>query len=76
MRENEKTAAHKAWAEEVVRNHPELNKDNIDKILKEEVGKVFVNVLEHAGVYKRDEEGRNAFEKFMKKVQEDCNGIN
>ena len=75
MDKNEKTAPHKTWAEEVIRNHPELNKDNIDEILKEEVGKVFVNVLEHAGVYKRDEQGRKAFDRFIKKVQEDCNGI-
>lgn len=68
MSENEKTAAHKVWAEEVRRNHPKLNKDNIDKILKEEVGKVFVNVLEHAGVYKRDEHGKNAFDKFMNQI--------
>ena len=68
MSQNEKTAAHKVWAEEVVRNHPELNKDNIDKILKEEVGKVFVNVLEHAGVYKRDEQGKVAFNKFINQI--------
>ena len=75
MSKNEKTAAHKTWAEEVVKNHPEIDKSNIDGILKQEVGKVFVNVLEHAGVYKRDEQGRAAFDKFIKKVQEDCNGI-
>ena len=75
MSKNEKTATHKEWAEEVVRNHPEIDKSNIDGILKQEVGKVFVNVLEHAGVYKRDEQGRAAFDKFIKKVQEDDNGI-
>ncbi len=68
MSKNEKTSAHKAWAEDVVKNHPELNKDNIDKILKKEVGKVFINVLEHAGVYKRDEEGRSALDKFMNQI--------
>ena len=68
MSKTEKTIAHKIWAEEVVRNHPELNKKNIDKILKEEVGKVFVNVLEHAGVYKRDEKGKAAFDKFMNQI--------
>ena len=76
MSGNEKTAAHKEWAEEVVKNHPEIDKTNVDDILKQEVGKVFVNVLEHAGVYKRDEQGRAAFDKFMRKVQEDINGIN
>ena len=75
MNKNEKTSAHKKWAEEVVKNHPEINRTNVDEILKQEVGKVFVNVLEHAGVYKRDKQGRKAFDKFIKKVQEDCNGI-
>ena len=69
MSKDEKTASHKEWAEEVVKNHPEINADNIDEILKEEVGKVFVNVLEHAGVYKRDEKGRRAFEKFINQIQ-------
>ena len=68
MSENEKTVAHKEWAEEVVKNHPEINSSNVDEILKEEVGKVFINVLEHAGVYKRDEQGRKAFDKFMKQI--------
>ena len=42
-----------------------LNADNVDAILKEEVGKVFVTVLEHAGVYKRDEKGKADFDKFI-----------
>ena len=65
MSKNEKTIAHKQWAEEVMRNYPDINKSNIDEILKLETGKVFVKVLEHAGVYKRDEKGRDAFDKFV-----------
>ena len=68
MSENEKTSAHKEWAEEVVKNHPEINSSNVDEILKKEVGKVFINVLEHAGVYKRDEQGRKAVDKFMNQI--------
>ncbi len=68
MATNEKTSAHKEWAEEVVKNHPEINSDNIEEILRQEVGKVFVTVLEHAGVYKRDEQGRKAFDKFMQSL--------
>ena len=34
-------------------------------ILKEEIGEVFVKVLEDAGVYKCTEEGRKAFERFI-----------
>ena len=39
----------------------ELNND----ILKEEIGQVFVKVLEDAGVYKYNEEGRKAFDRFI-----------
>ena len=35
-------------------------------ILKEEIGKVFVGVLEDAGVYKCTKEGREAFARFLK----------
>ena len=62
---DDKTKSHAVWAKEVMRSHPEINEDNVDDILKEEVGKVFVKVLEHAGVYKRTEEGMAAFDRFM-----------
>lgn len=35
------------------------------EILQEEVGQVFVHVLEDAGVYKCTEEGREAFKRFL-----------
>ncbi|MGN0164404.1 MAG: galactose-1-phosphate uridylyltransferase, partial [Candidatus Ornithomonoglobus sp.] len=63
---DEKTASHAEWAKNtVIPGHPEINKDNVMDILKEEVGKVFVTVLEHAGVYKRDEAGMAAFDRFV-----------
>lgn len=60
-----RTAAHAEWAKKVVAEHSELNADNVREILRKEVGKVFVTVLEHAGVYKRDESGMKAFDRFM-----------
>ena len=56
---------HADWVDEFLPRHPELNSKNVMDILKEEVGKVFVGVLEDAGVYKCTEEGRSAFAKFM-----------
>lgn len=35
------------------------------EILQDEVGHVFANVLEDAGVYKRTEAGREAFGRFI-----------
>ena len=37
-----------------------------NEILKEEVGLKFQEVLSHAGVFKRDEKGLEAFDKFIK----------
>ena len=41
-----------------------MSAENIDGILKSEIGKVFCKVLEHAGVYKRDEAGQRALDRF------------
>ena len=68
MQADDKTKAHEEWAKEVIKNHPEINADNVMDVLKEEVGKVFVNVLEHAGVYKRDDKGFEAFDRFVNQI--------
>lgn len=65
----ESLSSHKAWAQEVVAKHPELNADNIDGILQEEIGLVFSRVLEHAGVFGRNEDGRKAFLRFTESVK-------
>ena len=39
--------------------------ENIDKIIEQEIGLVFMEVLEDAGVYKRTEEGQQAFDRFV-----------
>ena len=50
-------------------NGSDITNENIDSIIKGEVGKVFVKVLEHAGVYKCDEDGRKAFRRFTDSVK-------
>ena len=55
---------HRAWVESF-RNHYDFTKENVMDILKQEVGKVFVHVLEDAGVYKCTTEGRLAFKRFL-----------
>ena len=52
------------WADQLKAEHPELTEKSVDNIVFEAVGKVFARVLEDAGVFKRDEEGRAAFERF------------
>jgi len=41
------------------------DEDNVMDIIHTEIGKVFSEVLEDAGVYKRTEEGQKAFMKFV-----------
>ncbi len=57
---------HAEWVAEFLPSYPEINGENIDEILRQEIGKVFVQVLEDACVYKCTPEGREAFLKFVK----------
>lgn len=68
MNNNVKTASHKEWAEGIKNTYHGLNNESVDGIIKQEIGKVFVNVLEHAGVYKRDAQGMKAFDKFIGQI--------
>lgn len=60
-----KISSHSKWAKEILLKYPDFSADNADKILKYEVGAVFEKVLLDAGVFKRNEEGRSAFERFI-----------
>ena len=65
VRSCEALEKHADWVEKILPQHPELNRDNVMDILKEEIGQVFVKVLEDAGVYKCTKEGREAFARFL-----------
>ena len=62
---NEDISKHASWAEEIKNKYKDLNKENIDSILKNEVGLIFKEVLEDCGVYKCNENGRKGFLKFF-----------
>lgn len=59
---------HADWVEEFLPNYTDINESTIMDILKAEVGKVFVHVLEDAGVYKCTAEGRTAFHRFIDRL--------
>lgn len=67
LRADPLTASHAEWAERIMQEN-EITADNITDILQREVGLVFAQVLEHAGVYKRTEEGKKAFLRFAESV--------
>ncbi len=65
---DEALCKHADWAKEILQKHS-INKNNIDEIIEDEIGLVFAKVLEHAGVYKRNAEGKKAFLKFIESVK-------
>ena len=65
IEEEESLRKHVDWVEQFVPKYKEINKENVMDILKEEIGQVFVKVLEDAGVYKCTEKGRKQFERFI-----------
>ena len=67
LRQNETMAAHADWAEEWLSKY-EITDSNIHSIVQKEIGIVFTKVLEDAGVYKRTEEGKAAFKRFVKSL--------
>ena len=55
---------HADWAEKFCTER-DVNADNVHEVIRDEIGKVFAKVLEHAGVYKRTPEGETAFDRFV-----------
>lgn len=64
---NEIADCHKDWADEI-KKRTDITADAVHNIVQEEVGHVFVRVLEDAGVYKRDEKGQKAFMRFVNSI--------
>lgn len=57
---------HGRWVEAFLPKYDSVTEENIDEILRTEIGHEFVRVLEDAGVYKCTPEGREAFLRFVK----------
>ena len=68
IRSDEVLGKHADWVEEFLPQYKEVNAGNIHEIIQKEIGKVFMEVLEDAGVYKRTEEGRKAFGRFVESL--------
>ena len=64
IRSNEKIEKHADWVDEFRPKYPVISAENVDAVLKEEIGIVFKKVLEDAGVFKRDAKGQAAFDRF------------
>ena len=62
---DEIVSKHSEWYNYLLKKHSSITNENVDNIIKEEVGLKFSEVLYHAGVFKRNESGFAAFDKFI-----------
>ena len=69
LRADEALAKHAAWVEEFTPKYESVTEENIEGIIRKEIGLVFSEVLEDAGVYKCTAEGREAFLRFTGSVR-------
>ena len=65
IRENEKVEKHADWCEEILTKYENITAENVENIIKVEIGIAFSKVLENAGVYKQDEEGKAGYRRFI-----------
>ena len=70
LREDELLEKHADWVEEFWDKYEKIDETNIDDILRHEIGHVFMEVLTDSGVYKRNEEGQRAFDRFISSVND------
>lgn len=68
LRGDEVLEKHADWVDEFSGKYESIDASNIDKIIENEIGLVFMQVLEDAGVYKRNEEGQVAFDRFIQSI--------
>lgn len=65
IRSHEQIEKHADWVDRFLPQYHAITAENVMGVLEQEVGKVFVSVLEDAGVFKCTPEGREAFERFI-----------
>ena len=61
---------HADWVDEFLPKYTDVTADTVMDILHKEIGNVFMEVLEDSGVYKRNEEGQAAFDRFIAALNE------
>ncbi|MDF2884340.1 MAG: galactose-phosphate uridylyltransferase, family 2 [Clostridiaceae bacterium] len=60
---------HITWAESLKEKYEDkINEDNVQEIVRKETAAKFLRVLEDAGVFKRNQEGLDAFKCFINRI--------
>lgn len=65
LRSDDTTKRYAQWVENFIIEYDDISSDNIMGILENEAGKVYLKILENNSVFKKDEVGQKAFEKFI-----------
>ncbi len=68
IKNDEELGKHYEWAE-MIKAKYSINADNVQDILKQEIGLVFTEILEQCGVFERTEKGKAQFIRFLETVQ-------
>ncbi len=64
---DERIAKHLEWAEEIKKNNV-ITAENCEKLLQDEIGKVFADILGQCGVFERSEDGKKQFIRFCEEL--------
>ena len=67
IRSDEVLSKHADWLD-TFKDRIDKDPSRIHEVMQEEIGKVFMKVLEDAGVYKRDAKGMAAFDRFIESI--------
>ena len=67
IRADEVLEKHADWVDMLKAKH-DITAENVDSIIKEEIGIVYSEILEQCGVFARDEKGRAQLRKFTESV--------
>ena len=70
IRNNKDLSKHYEWSEQIKTKH-NITAENIDNILKEEIGIVFTEILEQCGVFDRTPAGIKQFITFLESINTD-----
>ncbi len=65
--DDERISKHEAWVNEIVKRRT-MTADNAEAVLKDEVGKVFAEILEQCGVFARNDEGKAQLLRFLSAI--------
>lgn len=68
---NQVAPVHQDWVDRLSESGQEFTEETIDQVIEAEVGQIFLQVLKDAGVFKLDEQGRQAFINFADQINND-----